>query len=138
VKTIHLDDMEPSRTDSTLWKPIRSTLGVGSFGINAYYAAASRNVLVPEHDETEDLAGRQRHEELYIVLSGAAEFTVDGQTFEGESGTLVFVKDPRSRRAAVATQPETTLIAVGGPVGEPYDVPPWEERFLRRRQPATS
>ena len=33
------------------------------------------------------------HEELYLVTAGAATFTVDGETVEAPSGTLVHVPD---------------------------------------------
>jgi hypothetical protein len=130
VKTLRLDDVEPTLVEGTLWKPIRSTLGVRAFGINAYTARAAGDRLFNEHDETESFAGRQRHEELYVVLEGRATFTVDGEDVDAPTGTLVFVEDPASRRGAVAAEPGTTVLALGGPVGEAYEPGPWEERFL--------
>jgi hypothetical protein len=116
-----------------LWKPIRSTLGIRAFGINAYVAKRAGDRLFNEHDETEDLAGTQRHQELYIVFEGRATFTVDGEEVDAPAGTLVFVGDPCSRRSAVAAADDTMVLALGGPVGEPYQPPPWEEIFLRER-----
>jgi hypothetical protein len=34
--------------------------------------------------------------------------------------TLVFLEDPASRRGAVAAEDGTTVLAIGGPVGEGY------------------
>jgi hypothetical protein len=130
VKTLRLDDVEPTLIEGTLWKPIRSTLGIRAFGINAYAADRAGDRLFNEHDETESFAGRQRHEELYVVLEGRATFTVDGEEVDAPARTVVFVEDPASRRGAVATESGTTVLAIGGPAGEAYEPGPWEERFL--------
>jgi len=130
VKTLRLDDVEPTRILGTHWKPIRSTLGIRAFGINAYTAEHAGDRLFNEHDETESFAGRQRHEELYVVLEGRAAFTVDGEDVDAPPGTIVFVEDPSSRRAAAATEGGTTVLAIGGPVGKAYEPGPWKERFL--------
>jgi hypothetical protein len=130
VKTLRLDDVDPTLIDGTLWKPIRSTLGVRAFGVNAYTARAAGDRLFNEHDETESFAGRQRHEELYVVLEGRATFTVDGEEVDAPALTLVFVENPAARRGAVAAAPGTTVLAIGGPVGEAYEPGLWEERFL--------
>ena len=130
MKSVHLDAIAATRVEGTLWKPIRSTLGVRAFGVNAYIAEAAGDVLFQEHDETEGLAGRQRHEELYIVLSGRAIFN---GSLEAPAGTLVFFDDPAERRGARAAEAGTTVLAVGGPVGEAYEPGPWEAIFLERR-----
>jgi uncharacterized cupin superfamily protein len=138
VKTIRLDDIRAVETADSRWKPIRSTLGIEAFGINAYEALEQGDVVFPDHDETEALAGRQRHEELYVVLTGEARFTVDGEELDATPGTIVFVDDPAARRAAEALAPKTTVLAVGGPVGEPYEQAPWERMFLERYATATA
>jgi len=130
VKTLRLDDLQATPVEGTLWKPIRSTLGIRAFGINAYAAERAGDRLFNEHDETESFAGRQRHEELYVVLEGRATFTVDGEDVDAPARTLVFVEDPASRRGAVAAEAGTTVLAIGGPVGEAYEPAPWEARFL--------
>ncbi len=80
--------------------------------------------LIEEHDELG--AGAGKHEELYVVIGGAARFIVAGDEFEAPTGTVVFVRDPAARRAAVATEANTTALAVGGTPGRPYEVSPWE------------
>ena len=136
MKSIHLDDIEPTRIGESLWKPIRSTLGVDAFGVNAYVAENAGETLFDEHDETEAGAGAQRHQELYVVLRGRATFTIDGRDLAAPTGTFVFLDDPAERRTARAEEPHTTVLAVGGPVGEAYEVPPWEFwfRVLRARE----
>ena len=136
MKVLRLDDLEPTRVEGTIWKPIRSTLGIEAFGINAYVAERAGDRLFNEHDETESLAGTQRHQELYVVLEGRATFTVDGEDVDAPARTLVFVGDPASRRAADAAEDGTTVLAIGGPVGEGYRPPPWEAIFLRERTSA--
>jgi hypothetical protein len=133
VRTVHLDDIEPTRIGEAWWKPIRSLLDIRAFGVNAYVADEAGAPLFDEHDETEPGAGRQRHQELYAVLAGRATFTCGGHDVDAPAGTLVFLADPAERRAARAAAPATAVLAVGGPVGEPYEVAPWESWFLARR-----
>jgi hypothetical protein len=132
MKVVHLDSIEGARIGDASWKPIRSTLGIRAFGINAYVADRAGAQLFDEHDETEAGAGDQRHEELYFVLAGRAVFTIDGADLDAPAGTLVFVDDPASRRSAVSADPRTTILAIGGPVGEGYEIAPWEYWFRLR------
>ena len=53
-----------------------------------------------------------------MVIGGAARFTVAGEEFDAPARTVVFVRDPAVRRGAVATEPETTALAVGGAAGQ--------------------
>ena len=105
------------------WRPIRRALGIRAFGINAYTAAAGEHV-VEEH--TEEFAG---HEEVYVVLTGRARFTLDGADVEAEQGTIVHLRDPAVRRAAIALEDETTVLAVGGKPGEAFEPSAWEWWF---------
>src|SRR5262245_29901007 len=81
------------------WHMIRSVLGVDAFGVNAWRATAAGQELISEHDELGQGAGG--HEEIYVVLTGHATFTVDDETIEAPAQTLVFVKDPSVRRSAI-------------------------------------
>lgn len=104
----------------TGWSPIRRELGVGSFGINAWTGEEGK-ALVGEHDET-----NSGHEELYVVIAGSARFTVDGEDLDAATGTAVFVRDPASKRAAIALEDATTILSVGGKPGEAYVPRVWE------------
>ena len=64
------------------WHTIRSTLDVRAFGINAWTATEDDQRLIGEHDEAEGEA----HEELYVVLSGHATFTLDGESVDAPDG----------------------------------------------------
>jgi tetratricopeptide (TPR) repeat protein len=122
---IRLAEVEALPTFGKLkWKPLRRPLGVTAFGVNAYWAESAGDELIEAHDELGTSAGR--HEELYVVLEGAARFTVAGDEFDATAGTVVFVRDPAARRGAVATQADTTALVVGGAPGRPYEVSPWE------------
>jgi tetratricopeptide (TPR) repeat protein len=102
------------------WTPIRRELDVQAFGINAWHGDDGAQLVV-EHAEASS-----GHEELYIVLEGGARFTVDGEERDAPPGTVVFVSDPESKRAAVATADGTTVISVGGKAGEAYAARAWE------------
>ena len=125
TRVARLDEIEGySDEGRPTWRPIRSALGVAAFGINAWEATAAEQQLIGEHDELGQGAGG--HEELYLVTAGRARFTVDAQEIDAPVGTLVFVSDPASKRAAVAVEPGTTVLAVGGRRGESFEVSPWE------------
>jgi mannose-6-phosphate isomerase-like protein (cupin superfamily) len=114
----------PSAVEGLVWRPVRHHLDVRAFGTNAYTGADVGDLVVEPHDEDED-------EELYAVLSGAARFTVDDETFDAPAGTLVLVTPP-SHRVAHATAPDTTVLAVGGVPGKAFEVSEWEDRWLGR------
>ncbi len=64
-------------------------------------------------------------DELYVVVSGRATFTVEGESFDAPAGTCVLAL-PGERREARAEEPGTTVLVVGAPAGEAYRVAPWE------------
>src|SRR4051794_12088618 len=102
----------PIVDDTVTMHPVRRTLGIGAFGVNAYSAAEPGDQLIEEHDELGVAAGR--HEELYVVIAGQAMFTIDGADHDAPAGTLVFVPDPSSRRTAVAVAAATMVLVIGG------------------------
>jgi mannose-6-phosphate isomerase-like protein (cupin superfamily) len=129
-RTLRIDELDPIEVAGVRWHPLRHTLGVRGFGVNAYSGGPGDDV-VEEHTESDE-DGRG-HQELYIVLSGHARFQIDGDTIDAPAGTLVFLPEPTSRRHAVAQADDTTVLALGGEPGVPYEVSAWEWRF--RAQP---
>ena len=73
------------------WHTIRSKLGISSFGINAWTANEDGQRIIGEHDETE----RNGHEELYVVLDGAATFTRRRRRGRGAAGDVRARRRPR-------------------------------------------
>ena len=92
------------------WHPVRMELGLHAFGAAGFSGGPGRLVVEP-HTETADGRG---HEELYIVLSGRATFTLDGERLDAPAGTLVLVAPPVHRQA-VAEEEGTTVLVLGGP-----------------------
>jgi mannose-6-phosphate isomerase-like protein (cupin superfamily) len=103
----------------THMRPVRHHLGITAFGTNAWTAANEGDRLMPEHEEDEG------NEELYVVLRGHARFEIDGDTVDAPEGTLVFVR-PKGNRTAFAEEAETTVLAIGSTVGQPYEAGGWE------------
>jgi tetratricopeptide (TPR) repeat protein len=128
--SIRLDEIEPIPVvnGTLLWRPVRRTLDIGAFGVNAYVAAHAGDDVVEEH--TERSLG---HEEVYLVLSGHATFTLDGETVDAPAGTLVFVRDVDVERHARAEEPETAVLAIGGPRHAAYEPSAWEDFFAAER-----
>ena len=107
------------------WRPIRRSLGIRAFGMNAYTAEKVGDIVVEEHNEGTG------HEEVYVVVSGLARFTVDGDDFDAPAGTIVFLPDPQVVRAARSQEEGTTVLAVGGWPGKAFEPSGWEGRFRR-------
>jgi tetratricopeptide (TPR) repeat protein len=130
-ETAHLDQLDRFAGEfDTI--PIRIPFGISAFGVNAYGSREAGGHVIEEHDELGSGAGR--HEELYVVLRGRATFTVAGEELDAPAGTLVFVRDPATRRGAVAAEADTTVLVVGGTVGKPFAPSPWE--FWLEARPA--
>jgi hypothetical protein len=110
------------------WKPIRRTLGIEAFGINAYTGDNVGDDVVERH--TEQTLG---HQEAYVVLAGRATFELADEPLDAPAGTVVFLRDPSVRRHATAAEPGTTVLAIGGKPGEAYTPSAWEWYFEAER-----
>jgi mannose-6-phosphate isomerase-like protein (cupin superfamily) len=133
-KSVRLDEIEPIPVvgGTLLWRPVRRTLDVGAFGINSYVAPKAGDDVVEEH--TEKTYG---HEEIYVVLSGRATFTLDDETVDAPAGTAVFIRDPAVKRHARAEEDGTSVLAVGGPRGSAYEPSAWEHSFAAEKHRAS-
>jgi hypothetical protein len=120
TQTVRVADLADERG----WSPLRLHLDVRSFGINGWTAREAGATVISEHDEVPS-----GHEELYVVTTGHAVFTVDGEEIDAPSGTVVFVPDPEVKRGAVAHEAATTVLAIGGVPGEAYRPRAWETNF---------
>jgi tetratricopeptide (TPR) repeat protein len=116
-----LDQIDEVSDGRCPWRPIRQHFGIMSFGANAFSAREAGDRLINEHDESEEDA----HEELYLVQQGRARFELDGEQVDAPAGTFVFAS-PGVKRTAFAEEAGTTLIALGGTPGKPYEPSGWE------------
>jgi mannose-6-phosphate isomerase-like protein (cupin superfamily) len=103
-----IDDVPSIDDEGVDWKPIQHYFQLTAFGINVYRAKEAGTHIIGDHDE---LSGR--HEEVYVVLEGSVTFEVAGESFACGRGSLVVVKDPSVRRAAVAETTDAAVLAVG-------------------------
>jgi hypothetical protein len=126
-KALDLDAIEavPWRGTELVWRPVRQALGTRIVGMGGYTADRAGQIVIEGHTESEDGMG---HEEVYVVLRGRATFTLDGTELDAPAGTFVAVTDPGVHRRAVAAEPGTAVLALGGPpVFAPADSE-WIER----------
>jgi quercetin dioxygenase-like cupin family protein len=121
----HLDELErfPVDEEGLTWRPVRRRLGIEAFGCNAYTAEKAGDRVVEEHSE------QGGHEELYFVAAGHATFTLGDQEVDAPVGTFVFAA-PGTKRGAHATEPGTTILALGAKPGVPHEISKWEAIFV--------
>jgi tetratricopeptide (TPR) repeat protein len=120
-----IDELESYAVDDEglTWRPIRRHFDIRAFGVNAYTAEKAGDRVVEEHRE------QGGHEELYVVVSGRATFTLEGEEHDAPAGTLVHCR-PGTLRTAVATEPGTTVMGIGAKPGEVFEPSAWEQVFV--------
>ena len=125
-RAVSLDDVEavPWQGTELVWRPLRQALGTRIAGISAYTAERAGQEVVEGHVEAESGRGQ---EELYIVLRGRARFTLDEEQLDAPAGTFVLVQ-PGTYRRAVAAEPQTAVLALGGPATFEPSASEWIER----------
>ncbi len=106
------------------WRPVRDHLGIRAFGVNAFLGAQPGDRVVERHTE------EGGHEELYVVLRGAARFVLDDVEHAVPAGSVVHVA-PETMREAFATEPDTAVLAIGSFPDKPFEVSEWETRQLK-------
>lgn len=124
VLSIRDEEAVPIAGGALQWVPLRRRLGIRAFGTNAYRAERAGEPVVEDHVESPG------QEEMYVVLSGRAMFTVGEEEIDAPAGTVVFVMRPDVRRRGVALEDGTTVLAVGGWPDRPYHSLPWEPIYL--------
>jgi mannose-6-phosphate isomerase-like protein (cupin superfamily) len=127
-KAVRIDELEaiPWPGAETTWRPLRQAIGARIVGMGAYTAEQPGQDVVEPHRESEGGTG---HEEVYVVVRGRATFTLDGETLDAPAGTVVRV-GPAVHRHAVAVEPGTAVLALGG---EPTYRPSSSEWIERAR-----
>ena len=115
-----LEDIDTLADGRYRYRPVRHHFGITSFGVTAWVGAAAGDPIINEYDEDSEPA-----EELFVVVSGRAIFQLEGEEVEAAPGTLVYTREG-TQRTAVAAEPATTILAVDGAPGKPYDATGWE------------
>ncbi|MBA3757918.1 hypothetical protein H0X09_03625 [Candidatus Saccharibacteria bacterium] len=118
-KVEHIDNVPPMKdTFQKGWKSVRWHMGIEAFGVNA--ATKDKGEwLTPVHDELKD-----NQDELFVVLKGTVEFSLDGKKVKAPEGTLVSVKSA-IKRGVLALEDNTTILIIGAPIGKLYSPPDW-------------
>ncbi len=91
------------------WHPLQHAFGLTAFGANAFVAERAGESLIDAHDET-----ASGQEELYLIVRGRVRFTIGGAAREADALSALAVTDPALDRSAIALEPGSTLIALGG------------------------
>jgi mannose-6-phosphate isomerase-like protein (cupin superfamily) len=91
-------------------------LGIRSFGMQVLDFPAGFSEY-PEHDHAED-----GQEEVYVVLRGRAEFTVDGEQVTIAPGQLLKV-DATSKRKLQPGREDVRILAIGCTSAGAYERP---------------
>lgn len=123
ITSIDKLDSYPVDEEGLTWRPIRRHFDIQAFGVNAYTAKNAGDRVVEEHREQDG------HEELYVVVSGRATFTLEGEEHDAPAGTLVHCP-PGTLRTAIGAEPGTTVIGIGAKPGEIFEPSRWEEIFV--------
>ncbi|MHB8642716.1 MAG: cupin domain-containing protein [Gaiellaceae bacterium] len=116
-----LDEIDEVDDGRCHFRPVRHHFGITAFGVNTWTAREAGDRIINEHDEDEPGG----NEELYFVAQGRALFELGGDRVVAPAGTFVFAK-PGVKRTAFAEEPGTTIIALGGTAGQPYEADGWE------------
>lgn len=117
----HVDEIAEIDDGRAPMRAVRHRFGITSFGVNAWTGHEAGARIINEHDESEP----DSQEELYLVLRGRASFEVNGEQLDAPAGTFVFVRRGVTR-TAFGKEPGTTIVAVGGVPGMPYEAGGWE------------
>ena len=118
----HLDEIAAEQWP--YWAPIRHHFDVRSFGVNAWRGTDGDEVI---KRHTEEESGQ---EELYIVLSGRATFTIGDEEVDAPAVTVVHVHDPAKERVAFAKEAGTVVLSVGSIAGSAYEPSGWDTNYL--------
>jgi uncharacterized cupin superfamily protein len=86
---------------------LNGPLGVDAFGVNAA-------LLDPDDgSDTTHTEADDPQQEVYIVVSGRARFTIGGEEIDAEPGTVLAAPDPLVPRGYRALEPGTRIVCIG-------------------------
>jgi uncharacterized cupin superfamily protein len=117
----HIDEIAAEKWP--YWAPIRHHFDLKAFGVNAWRGNTGDEVI-KRHDHAES-----QEEELFLVLSGRATFTIGGEEVDAPTGTCVCIKDANAERIAIAQEPDTVVLSIGNERGKAYEGG-WDTSYL--------
>jgi mannose-6-phosphate isomerase-like protein (cupin superfamily) len=116
---LRLSDVPVTATDEGRWQALNGPLGVTTFGVNAVVLDPGEEIDI-EHDETSS-----RHQEVYVVVTGRAVFSVGTEEVQAGPGDVVAVADPGERRSYRALEPGTRIVCFGAGPGAEHPYGDW-------------
>ena len=109
-----INDMEAIYFGS--FKRAGAELGIESFGLQIFDMPPGADQY-PEHDHSAD-----GQEEVYVILSGAADFDVEGERVHVDSDSVIRI--PAGTKRKLFPGPEgVRVMALGGVPGKLYERP---------------
>ena len=120
-KATHIDEIAAEKWP--YWAPIRHHFDVKAFGINAWRGSTGDEVI-KKHDHADS-----NEEEIFLVLSGRATFTIGGDEIDAATGTCVCISDANLERVAIAQEPDTVVLSIGSERGKAYEGG-WDTSYL--------
>jgi hypothetical protein len=115
------DEMEPLLGGFFL--RARASLGARSFGMQVLQMPPGGGDFYPNHDHADTGI-----EEVYVVLSGEADFEIEGVEDPVHVGPETAVRvGPATHRKIVPCPAGVRILAVGGVPGGVYEPPPYTE-----------
>lgn len=122
-RTARLDEIAAEQWP--YWAPVRHHFGIETFGVNAWRGGTGDRVISP-HDHAEN-----GEPELYVVIGGAATFTIGGDEIDAPAVTFVWVEDPSAERVAFAQADDTVILSIGaGAPGSGWSPAGWDTSYL--------
>ena len=88
MSSVDLSTHPVTPTSFGRWQPLNAPLGVTAFGISANICDPDEPFSI-DHDESET-----NQQEVYIVISGQARFTIGEETVDAAAREIVAVTDP--------------------------------------------
>lgn len=123
-QVLHIDEVPKlAMSSATVFRPVRRALELTGVSAHAYTGPEVGDEVIEPHDELSPNAGG--HEELYVVMTGRATFTLGDEEIDAPAGTLIRA-DVKQHRAAHAAEPNTTVLVVGAKPGAALPASPFE------------
>jgi mannose-6-phosphate isomerase-like protein (cupin superfamily) len=117
---LRLSEVPVTACDEGRWQALNGPLGVTTFGVNAVVLDPGEEGVDIEHDETSS-----GHQEVYVVVTGRAAFSLGTGDVQAGPGDVVAVSDPGERRSYRALEPGTRIVCFGAGPGAEHPYGDW-------------